>query len=266
MDDMPDFENESTVKLRWYIENFPSPHPFFKPAMAALEKKEAEEDSRRANQSAIHIRDSNVANLNVGSQVGAIAAQTTGHTTIEFNEQLRQMVRIADLEWSLLNKPGNRVAPQMLCKQVDGLRVALAILYGKCPNAVDSQPLRDAIEKLDATRNHRVGNLIGSQSEADQVSELMEAALTAVRAMIPDTVGRKPWRTVPDVRVDFGRRKEKAQAPIPRENTMHVVLDLDLDFFVWPIAYWDKEVRLSESEYSHASEKEVRHFLEQQRS
>jgi hypothetical protein len=184
--DMPDFEKESKTKLRWYIKNFPSPHPFFGPAMAALEKKEAEEELRRANPPAIHIRDSNVANLNLGSQVGAIAAEATGNTTAEFVEHLRQVVRIADLEWSLLNKPGKWVTAQMVCNEVDQLRAALALLYGKCPTGVDSLPLRDAVEKLDKTKDHRIGNLIGSQQEADKVCELMSSALVAVRAMVPE--------------------------------------------------------------------------------
>ena len=195
--DMPEFENESRVKLRWYIENFPSPHPFFQPAMAALEKKEAEDDLRSSNQSAIHIHNSNVANLNLGSQVATNTAQTIGQDVDrrlvdrrlvdrigEFKEQLRQTVRNADLEWSLLNKPEKRIAPQMICKQVDEFRAALAQLYSRCPTTVDSQPLRTAIEKLDATRTCRLGNLIGSQREADQVCEQMEAALTAVREML----------------------------------------------------------------------------------
>lgn len=182
MDDMPDFENESKAKLRWYIDNFPSPHKFFKPAMAALEKKEAV-DSSRANRPEIHIEHSNVANLNVGSQIGEIAAQTKGNTAAEFNEQLRQVVRIADLEWSLLNSPDNWVTPQMICRQIDDLRGALALLYGKCPNAIDSQPLRTAIEMLDQTRKHRMGNLIGSKTSIDAVCDLMQTALAAVGAM-----------------------------------------------------------------------------------
>ncbi len=185
MDDMPDFESLSEVRLRWFIEQFPSPHRFFSAAMAALEKKEAEAKLQGTNQPTIHIQNSNVANLNLGSQVGEIAAHAIGHaTTIEFNDYLRQMVRVADLEWSLLNKPGKRVTAQMICKQVDDLRAGLAILYGKCPSALDSQPLRDAIEKLDETRNHRVGDLIGSPREADQVCGLMEAALASVRGMV----------------------------------------------------------------------------------
>lgn len=192
MIDMPDFENESAVKLRWYVENYPSPHPFFRAAMAALEKKEAEENSRRAPQPAIHIHDSNVANLNVGSQVGEIAAQATGRTTVEFSEQMRQVIRIAYLEWSLLNEPGRRVSDQTICKQVDDLRAALALLYGKCPIGIDSQPLRESIKKLDETRNYRRGNMIGSKREADQVCGLMEAALTALGTLIPHAVERKP--------------------------------------------------------------------------
>ena len=187
---MPDFENESRVKLRWYIESLPSPHPFVKAAMAALEKKEAEDDLRRANQSTIYIHDSNVGNLNVGTQIGPIIAQASGkdsarnsNPTTEFEQQLRQIVRSADLEWSLLNKSGNRVTPQMICRQVDELRAALAKLYSQSPTTADSQPLRAAIEKLDATRTHRLGNLIGSQRESDQVCEQMESALTAVREM-----------------------------------------------------------------------------------
>jgi hypothetical protein len=197
---MPNFENESRTKLRWYIENFPSPHPFFQPAMAALEKKEAEDDLRSStNQSAIHIHNSNVANLNLGSQVATNTAQTIGQDVdrrlvdrrlvdriVEFKEQLRQTVRSADLEWSLLNKPEKRITPQMICKQVDEFRAALAKLYSRCPTALDSEPLRDAIEKLDATREHRLGNNIGGKREADQVCEKMETALTAVRAMVPN--------------------------------------------------------------------------------
>jgi hypothetical protein len=183
MDDVPDFEDESKVKLHWYIENVPSPHPFFKPAMAALEKKEAL-DSHRANHPEIHIEHSNVANVNVGSQIGKIAPRTNGNTTAEFNEQLRQVVRIADLEWSLLNSPDNWVTPQMICKQVDDLRRALALLYGKCPSTIDSHPLRAAIEKLDQTRKHRMGNLIGSKTSIDAVCDLMQAALAAVDTMV----------------------------------------------------------------------------------
>jgi len=153
--------------------------------MAALENKEAEAKGRGASPPVIHIQNSSVANLNLGSQVGEIAAHAIGPTTVDFNEYLRQMYRVAELEWSLLNKPGKRVAPQQICKQVDELRGGLAILYGKCPNAVDSRPLRDAIEKLEETRDHRVGNLIGSQMELDQVCGLMEAALAKVREMVP---------------------------------------------------------------------------------
>lgn len=40
---MPNFAKESKSKLHWYVENYPSPHPFFQPAMDALEQKEAEE-------------------------------------------------------------------------------------------------------------------------------------------------------------------------------------------------------------------------------
>jgi UPF0489 domain len=43
---------------------------------------------------------------------------------------------------------------------------------------------------------------------------------------------------------------------------MHTVLDLDLDFFVWPIAHWPEGPgRLPEAEYEHSSPDEVREFL-----
>jgi hypothetical protein len=135
MTEMPDFDNESPAKLRWFIEYFPSPHPFFKPAMTALEKKEAEAAKKQAG---FHIHDSNIANINLGAQVGEIAAQINGSSTLdEFHDHVRQVVRIADLEWSLLNKPDKRIPPHMICKQVDDLRSALALLYGKCPKGVD---------------------------------------------------------------------------------------------------------------------------------
>src|ERR1700691_5423120 len=108
MDDMPDFENKSKEELRWFIANFPSPHHFFKPAMGALGKREAEENSQRAAP-AIQITGSNVANINLGAQVGAIAAHATSYTASEFPDQIRQVVRIAKLEWSLLDRPGQAV-------------------------------------------------------------------------------------------------------------------------------------------------------------
>jgi hypothetical protein len=192
MDDMPDFASGSKEKLRWYIENFPSPHPFFAPAMAALEEKEAEENKHTMNQAGIHIETSNIGIVNLGSQVGEIAAHAIGPTAVEFQEYLRQMFRVAELEWSLLNKPGKRVTAQMVCKQVDDLRAALAMLYGKCPNGVDSQPLRDAIEKLDETKEYRLGPLIGSQQMMNKVCELMDAALAGIRAMVSEVVGGEP--------------------------------------------------------------------------
>src|SRR5579872_825297 len=168
MDEMPDFENESKEKLRWYIANFPSPHYFFKPAMAALEKKEAEE-TQRASQPAIQITGSNVGNLNLGSQIGAIAAHATSYTTSEFNDQIRQVVRVAKLEWSLLDRPGKLVSDQTVCRHVDELRAAAVLLYGKCPRGTDSEPLRKAIEKLDDTRQYRLGNQIGSPDRGAEV-------------------------------------------------------------------------------------------------
>lgn len=117
MDNMPDFENESRVKLRWYIENFPSPHPFFKPAMAALEKKEAEDDLRRANQSTIYIQDSNVANLNLGTQIGPSAAQAIGQDSASSADsaadavsQLKRDHKLRDdLHRDLLKSPAERM-------------------------------------------------------------------------------------------------------------------------------------------------------------
>src|ERR1700732_2331374 len=44
---------------------------------------------------------------------------------------------------------------------------------------------------------------------------------------------------------------------------MDYVLDLDLDFFVRPIAYWPESGRRSGDEYRHAKPGEVRAFLEQ---
>lgn len=45
---------------------------------------------------------------------------------------------------------------------------------------------------------------------------------------------------------------------------MPTVLDLDLDFFVWPIAHWPEgDERLPESEYSVSRPDDVREFLEQ---
>jgi hypothetical protein len=186
MDDMPDFENESKEKLRWFIANFPSPHPFFKPAMAALERKEAEESSQGTTQPTIQITGSSVANINLGSQVGAIAAHTTSYAVSEFPDQIRQVVRIAKLEWSLLDQPGKMVTVQMVCRRVDELRAGLVLLYGKCPRGIDSGPLRNAIEKLDKTRDYRLGNQIGSRQSADEVCRLMEAALADLSGMVPD--------------------------------------------------------------------------------
>jgi hypothetical protein len=185
MEDMPDFEKESREKLRWYVANFPSPHHFFGPAMAALEKKEAEE-IQRASQPAIQITGSNVANINLGSQIGAMSAHASSYTVPEFNDQIRQVVRIAKLEWSLLNRPGQGVSDQTVCKRVDELRLATVLLYGKCPRGTDSVPLRKAIEKLDDTRQHRLGNNIGSPNGATEVCRLMEAALADLAGTVPD--------------------------------------------------------------------------------
>jgi hypothetical protein len=190
MEDVPDFESMSEMRRRWFVQNFSSPHHLWKGAMAALEKKEKQ--AKHGAQRSVTIQNSNIANLNLGSQVGEIAAHAIGPTAIHFHEYLRQMFRIANLGWSLLNKPDKRVTPRAICKQVDDLRAALAILYGKCPSEIDSQPLVDAIEKLDGTRKYRVGNLIGSQAELDQVCGLMDGALAAMRSMIPEEC---VWRT-----------------------------------------------------------------------
>jgi hypothetical protein len=73
--------------------------------MAALEKREAEQRQGKASQPAIHIHDSNVANLNVGSQVGAIAAQTTGHKETAMPNDYED--RITVLAMSFLDKLEN---------------------------------------------------------------------------------------------------------------------------------------------------------------
>lgn len=50
MDETPDFTKKSKAELRWIIEQYPSPHRFFKPAMAALAQKE-DEDAAMAEES-----------------------------------------------------------------------------------------------------------------------------------------------------------------------------------------------------------------------
>jgi hypothetical protein len=55
-------------------------------------------------------------------------ARSLPDATAEFKERLRQVSRNADLEWTLLNKPDKRITPQMICKQVDEFRAALAEL------------------------------------------------------------------------------------------------------------------------------------------
>jgi hypothetical protein len=102
----------------------------------------------------------------------------------EFKEQARRVLRNAELQWALVDKPDARVTPEMICKQVDGLRSALERLYSECPDSTNSQPMRDAIDKLHATKAHRVGNLIGSQQDLDKVFELMRYALADVRGML----------------------------------------------------------------------------------
>ena len=189
MNDTPEFEKESKAKLQWYIENFPSPHPFFKPAMAALEKERGGrgEFATYGPTCCPHPR----------QQRREFKPRITGgyhrHTDRSHHPGIQRTIEAnredCRSEWALLNKPTAHVTAQTVCREVDTLRAALVLLYGKCPNTVDTRPLRDAIEKLDETRNHRFGNLIGSQTEIDHVSELMEAALRAVASMVPDAVG-----------------------------------------------------------------------------
>jgi hypothetical protein len=51
--------------------------------------------------------------------------------------------------------------------------------------------LRDAVEKLDETKNHRLGNLIGSQAEGDKVAALMEQAISMAASMVDEEVSPK---------------------------------------------------------------------------
>jgi hypothetical protein len=111
-------------------------------------------------------------------------ARSFPDTNAEFKERLRHVLRNAEVEWEALDGQGTMVTPQMICKQVDEFRAAVVILYSQCPPAIDSQPLHDAIEKLDTTKAYRMGNFFGSQQEAEQICKQMDGALADVRAML----------------------------------------------------------------------------------
>lgn len=102
----------------------------------------------------------------------------------KFTSRLRETHRNAQLQWSLLDAPGATYTAQTICKQVDELAAALSRLYSECPDGIDAQPLRHAIESLHATKAHRLGNMIGSQHELDKVSKYMQAALDDIRLML----------------------------------------------------------------------------------
>jgi hypothetical protein len=104
--------------------------------------------------------------------------------TSEFKQQLRTILRDAQLEWSLIDKPDSWIPEQTLCKQVDGFRHNLATLYSQSPPSWDSAPLRAVIEQLDATKHLRMGTRIPSRNAGEQICEQMRAALSTVGAMI----------------------------------------------------------------------------------
>ena len=62
-----DFMRKTKVELEWYVANFPSPHPFFKLAMAALIKKE-EEETRERKSIDINIGSISGQQIQVGNQ------------------------------------------------------------------------------------------------------------------------------------------------------------------------------------------------------
>ncbi len=103
--------------------------------------------------------------------------------TREFKQRLRGAFRNAELQWSLLDKDA-WATDQALCRQVEEFRAALIELYSLCPPDFDAQPLHDAIEKLHATKAHRLGNRIGSRHDADRVCEQMKAALAEVGGIL----------------------------------------------------------------------------------
>jgi len=102
----------------------------------------------------------------------------------EFLQKLRIAFRNAELQWSSVRNPQVSAFPQEACIKIDEFCAAIEELYSECPAEVDSQLLRNAIEKLRTTRTHRLGNLVGSQDELNQVCELMSAALTDVQSML----------------------------------------------------------------------------------
>jgi hypothetical protein len=68
--------------------------------------------------------------------------------TSEFKQQLRTILRDAQLEWSLIDKPDSWIPEQTLCKQVDGFRHNLATLYSHIYGDAATADMRDAHEKV----------------------------------------------------------------------------------------------------------------------
>jgi diguanylate cyclase (GGDEF)-like protein len=110
-------------------------------------------------------------------------AHSSLDATTEFKQRLRGVFRHAELQWFLLDRD-TWATDQTLCKQVDEFRAALTELYRLCPPGFNSQPLHDAIEKLHATKAHRLGNRIGSRQDVDRVCEQMRAALAEVGGIL----------------------------------------------------------------------------------
>jgi hypothetical protein len=48
MEDIPDFERMSEIRLRWFIQNFNSPHHLWKGAMAAWRGKKKKRSTARS--------------------------------------------------------------------------------------------------------------------------------------------------------------------------------------------------------------------------
>jgi diguanylate cyclase (GGDEF)-like protein len=103
--------------------------------------------------------------------------------TTEFKQRLRAVFRNAELQWSLLDRNA-WTTDQTVCEQVDEFRAALTELYSLCPPDFDSDALHNAIEKLHATKAHRLGNRIGSRHDADLVCEQMKATLAEVAGIL----------------------------------------------------------------------------------
>jgi hypothetical protein len=104
-------------------------------------------------------------------------AHNAPNPTNEFNQRLRILFRDTELRWSMLDRPDSFVTPQTICKHVDDFHTRLMTLYSQCPPSLDSQPLRDVIEKLQSTNNFRLGNHVGSKQDADRICELMKVAI-----------------------------------------------------------------------------------------